>query len=93
MTRAVPRGEVLLGGPTVAAGYLVDAANPDEDVVAKNRDDFVTIGGVRYFCTGDVGQVTAAGTLQVGGSCRALGCSVLPLDACSPRAGRDGAWF
>ena len=59
------RGEVLLGGPTVAAGYLVDAANPDADVVAKNAEDFVTIGGVRYFCTGDVGQILPNGVLQI----------------------------
>jgi long-subunit acyl-CoA synthetase (AMP-forming) len=59
------RGEVLIGGPMVCQGYLVTAAMPDKEVDAKNRDDFVTIDGIRYFCTGDIGQFTAAGGLQI----------------------------
>jgi len=59
------RGEVLIGGPTVADGYLVDSKNPDADVVKKNEEDFVTIAGVRYFCSGDIGQVTDRGCLQI----------------------------
>ena len=27
------RGEILIGGPTVCSGYLVDAASPDPEVV------------------------------------------------------------
>jgi len=61
----MPRGEVLIGGPTVSMGYLVDEANPDPDVVAKNESDYVTIDGVRYFCTGDIGQFTKNGTLEI----------------------------
>jgi len=61
----MPRGEVLIGGPTVADGYLVDPSNPDADVVKKNEEDFVTIAGVRYFCSGDIGQVTDRGCLQI----------------------------
>ena len=59
------RGEVLIGGPMVCQGYLVNPSMPDADVEAKNRDDFVTIDGIRYFCTGDVGQFNAAGNLQI----------------------------
>jgi len=59
------RGEILIGGPTIAQGYLVDKDDPDPDIVAKNNDDFVTIDGIRYFCTGDIGQFTAAGNLMV----------------------------
>ena len=59
------RGEILIGGPGVCAGYLVDPDAPDPEVVAKNNDDFVTIDGVRYFCTGDVGQFTAAGNIMI----------------------------
>jgi len=59
------RGEVLLGGPTVAQGYLVDDTNPDAEIVKKNAEDFVTIDGVRYFCTGDIGQVMKNGSLQI----------------------------
>jgi len=46
-------------------GYLVDETNPDPEIEKKNTEDFITIDGVRYFCTGDVGQVTPAGTLQI----------------------------
>jgi len=59
------RGEVLIGGPTVCSGYLVDETNPDPDIVAKNATDFVTIDGMRYFCTGDIGQFTPTGNLQI----------------------------
>ena len=46
-------------------GYLVDPQNPDPDIVAKNKEDFVTIDGIRYFCTGDIGQITPAGNMQI----------------------------
>jgi len=59
------RGEILIGGPAVCDGYLVDAANPDPEIVAKNAEDFVTIDGMRYFCTGDIGQITPAGNMQI----------------------------
>jgi long-subunit acyl-CoA synthetase (AMP-forming) len=59
------RGEVLIGGPTIASGYLTDPANPDPEIEAKNANDFVTIDGIRYFCTGDIGQFTPAGNLQI----------------------------
>jgi long-chain acyl-CoA synthetase len=59
------RGEVLIGGPMVCSGYLENPAMPDADVAAKNREDFVTIDGIRYFCTGDVGQFTKSGNLQI----------------------------
>ena len=36
----MPRGEILIGGPGVCDGYLVDPAAPDPDVVAS-------IGGQR----------------------------------------------
>jgi len=61
----MPRGEILIGGPGVCDGYLVDPTAPDPDVVAKNRDEFVTIDGQRYFCTGDVGQYTPEGNLMI----------------------------
>merc|ERR1719231_1566928 len=49
----------------VCDGYLVDPDAPDPDIVAKNNEDFVEIDGIRYFCTGDVGQFTPAGNLQI----------------------------
>merc|ERR1711988_100142 len=59
------RGEVLIGGPTVAQGYLVDESNPEAEIVQKNTEDFVTIDGIRYFCTGDIGQFTPSGNLMI----------------------------
>merc|ERR1711988_768647 len=35
------------------------------EIAAKNKDDFVVIDGIRYFCTGDVGQYNAQGNLQI----------------------------
>ncbi len=59
------RGEVLIGGPMVCSGYLENPDMPDADVAAKNRDEFVVIDGIRYFCTGDIGQFTPQGNLQI----------------------------
>jgi len=59
------RGEVLIGGPTVCLGYLIDEKNPDPEIQKKNEEDFITIDGVRYFCTGDVGQVNKKGCLMI----------------------------
>merc|ERR1712048_324299 len=61
----MPRGEVLVGGPSVCEGYFVDSDDPDPEVVKKNQEDFVEINGERYFRTGDIGQVLKNGTLQI----------------------------
>jgi len=61
----MPRGEILVGGPTVCMGYLVNPDSPDPEIQKKNDEEFVTIAGVRYFRTGDIGQVTKSGTLQI----------------------------
>jgi len=62
----MPRGEILIGGPMVSQGYLVDAKDPDPEVVAKNATEFITeADGTRYFCTGDIGQVHVSGSLQI----------------------------
>ena len=61
----VRRGEILVGGPTVARGYFVDPAEPAADLEKKNAGDFVEIDGVRYFCTGDIGAVVEHGNLKI----------------------------
>jgi len=33
----MPRGEVLIGGNCVAKGYFTDPANPDPELVEKNK--------------------------------------------------------
>jgi len=76
----MPRGEILIGGPTVTDGYYVpsawqrplaalntprEEAEAERDCVRRNQSDFMTIGGIRYFCTGDIGQFTPEGTIQL----------------------------
>ena len=59
-------GEVLIGGPMVCMGYLVDKDKPDPDVVKKNAEEFsVCALGHRWFHTGDIGQITVDGQLQI----------------------------
>jgi len=36
----MPRGEVLIGGPMVTAGYLIDPEAPDAEVAAKNETEY-----------------------------------------------------
>merc|ERR1712232_1540486 len=59
------RGEMLVGGAPVSVGYYVDDENPDPEIMKKNEEDFVTIKGVRYFRTGDIGQITPSGCLMI----------------------------
>jgi len=59
------RGEVLIGGPMIADGYWIDESNPDAEIQAKNKEDWVTVGDVRYFCSGDIGAVTPKGQLMI----------------------------
>merc|ERR1712137_426541 len=59
------RGEVLIGGPGVSSGYFINPACPNEDLVKKNEEDWVEVGGQRFFRSGDVGQITPSGTLQI----------------------------
>jgi len=53
-----PRGEVVLGGPTIAAGYYKMAEQTRE---AFHQDE----DGVRWFETGDIGEVLPNGTLKI----------------------------
>jgi long-subunit acyl-CoA synthetase (AMP-forming) len=59
------RGEVLVGGAPVSIGYFVDPENPDPEIQKKNEEEFVTIKGVPYFRTGDIGQITPSGCLMI----------------------------
>merc|ERR1712048_1074341 len=59
------RGEILIGGPSVSLGYLIDAEAPDPELQKKNEEDWVNIQGIRFFRTGDVGQIKADGGLQI----------------------------
>jgi long-subunit acyl-CoA synthetase (AMP-forming) len=59
------RGEVLIGGPSVSTGYFVDGPSPNPELAKKNAEDWVTISGVRYFRSGDIGQIKNDGTIEI----------------------------
>ena len=53
-----PRGEIVIGGPHVSEGYF---EMPD-----KTREDFFeSESGVRFFRTGDIGQLRPDGSLRI----------------------------
>lgn len=52
-----PRGEILLGGGNIVQGYY--------KMEEKTKEDFTEIDGVRYFCTGDIGQIEEDGCLSI----------------------------
>ena len=52
-----PRGEIIIGGPTVAKGYF-----KNDQMTAEN---FYEEGGKRWFRTGDVGELYEDGTLRI----------------------------
>lgn len=56
--RPCPRGEVVIGGGNVATGYY--------KMPAKTEEDFYTDkNGVRWFKTGDIGQIEEDGQLRI----------------------------
>lgn len=52
-----PRGEIYLGGGNVAIGYY--------NMPEKTKEDFKLINGVRYFATGDIGELLPNGNLKI----------------------------
>merc|ERR1711988_608381 len=59
------RGEVLIGGPSVCQGYYINPSKPNSEFLKKNKEDWVEIDGIRFFRTGDIGQIRPDGTLQI----------------------------
>jgi long-chain acyl-CoA synthetase len=52
-----PQGEILIGGDNVALGYYKNEE--------KTKEDFIEEDGVRWFCSGDVGEFRADGSLRI----------------------------
>merc|ERR1712048_1497742 len=59
------RGEILIGGPSVSPGYFISDSNPNKELRKKNEEDWVVINNIRFFRTGDIGQIHANGTLEI----------------------------
>ena len=52
-----PRGEIYLGGDSVSFGYY--------KMPEKTSEDYHVIDGVRYFATGDIGEMLPNGNLKI----------------------------
>lgn len=52
-----PQGEILIGGGNIVRGYYKNEE--------QTKKDFTKIDGINYFCTGDIGQFDADGSLRV----------------------------
>lgn len=52
-----PRGEIYIGGDNIAMGYW--------NMPEKTDEDFKVINGVKYFATGDIGEMTKNGDLKI----------------------------
>lgn len=52
-----PRGEIYIGGNNVAVGYY--------NMPEKTASEFIHINGVRYFKTGDIGEMLANGNMKI----------------------------
>jgi len=59
------RGEVLIGGPAVSQGYYISESSPNSELKKKNEEDWLEIDGIRFFRSGDIGQIKPNGTLQI----------------------------
>lgn len=52
-----PRGEILIGGKSVANGYF--------DQTSTENENFIQIDGTNYFSTGDIGEIYPDGTVKI----------------------------
>jgi len=64
----MPRGEVLIGGPLVTQGYFIpkgDSSEATQELQVKNKEEYITLNGIRFFRSGDIGQINKNGVLQI----------------------------
>lgn len=52
-----PRGEIIIGGENVSAGYY--------KLPEKSKEDFFEADGKRWFKTGDIGEVHDDGVVKI----------------------------
>ena len=56
-----PRGEIVIGGENISAGYY--------KLPHKTEEDFFQRDGKRWFRTGDIGEVHPDGSIKIIGKC------------------------
>ena len=61
-----PRGEILIGGENVSAGYY--------KVPDKTKEDFFQEDGRQWFRTGDIGEIHPDGCIKIIGSFSTIKC-------------------
>jgi len=59
--RPCPRGEIWIRGPNITVGYFKNESKTDEDFTFDEEDELP----YKWFATGDVGQWTEDGFLQI----------------------------
>jgi long-chain acyl-CoA synthetase len=52
-----PRGEIYIGGECVTLGYY--------EMPEKTAEDYITIDGIRYFKSGDIGELLPIGSFKI----------------------------
>jgi long-chain acyl-CoA synthetase len=57
LSTLLPRGEIIIGGNSVARGYFKNEE--------KTREDFYSEGGKRWFRTGDIAEMFPDGTVHI----------------------------
>ena len=66
-----PRGEILArSDATYFHRERFDAGRGTVAAAQGNEDGWLVVGGVRYFCTGDVGELVGPGQVRVIGRCK-----------------------
>ena len=67
-----PRGEILAHTPRVAGYFDQSCCRPDGsfDAASSRSEEWVTLAGVRYFRTGDIGELLGKGQIKVIDRCK-----------------------
>ncbi|KAH7332273.1 hypothetical protein KP509_20G079200 [Ceratopteris richardii] len=63
----MPRGEIVIGGPSVTLGYFKNQAKTDEVYKIFSTIQYIQVDetGMRWFYTGDIGQFHSDGCLEI----------------------------
>ncbi|CAJ1448540.1 unnamed protein product [Effrenium voratum] len=66
-----PRGEILARTPEMTGYFNLEGLKSDGTIAADgDSEDWIVLGGVRYFCTGDVGELVSPANIRVIDRCK-----------------------